>query len=40
MKMPDDLIEMMENCGGEDLLRYLLKEDGMINWETISLYPL
>ena len=40
MKMPDDLIEMMENCGGEDLLRYLLKEDGMINWETISLYPI
>jgi len=40
MEMPDDLIEMMENCGGEDLLRYLLKEDGMINWETIPLYPI
>ena len=40
MKVPHDITEMMKNCGGEDLLRYLLKEDGMINWETISLHPI
>ena len=40
MELPHDLLKMMENCGGEDLLRYLVKEDGIINWETLPLYPI
>jgi len=40
MKEIHDITEMMKNCGGEDLLRYLLKDDGMINWETIPLHPI
>ena len=35
----DKMEQVLDSCGGEDLLRWLLKDDGITNWETIKLYP-
>lgn len=40
MDIIEELHHLMESCGGEDLIRYLLKEDGVRNWETITLHPI
>ena len=40
MDIIEELHHLMESCGGEDLIRYLLKEDGVKNWETITLHPI
>lgn len=36
----DEMEEVLDSCGGEHLLRWLLKDDGITNWETIKLYPI
>ena len=40
MEVEKALHDMMNNCGGEDLLRYLIKEDGYNNWKTVKLLPI
>lgn len=40
MDIMKELNDLMESCGGEDLIRYLLKDDGVIDWETITLNPI
>ncbi|HAI41207.1 MAG TPA: hypothetical protein DCM40_25420, partial [Maribacter sp.] len=40
MDVKEELYHLMESCGGEDLIRYLLKYDGVIDWETITLNPI
>jgi len=31
---------LFDSCGGEDLVRWLLKDDGVVNWKTIKIYPI
>ena len=38
--LEEEMVEVLDSCGGEDLLRWLLKDDGIDNWETIELYPI
>ena len=40
MDINKDFEELLNDCGGEDLIRYLLKEDGVHNWETVELHPI
>ncbi len=35
-----EMEKIMDACGGEDLLRYLIKEDGVINWDSITINPI
>jgi hypothetical protein len=35
-----EMANLFDSCGGEDLVRWLLKDDGIINWDTIKLYPI
>ena len=37
--LDEEMGDVLDSCGGEDLLRWLLKDDGIANWETIKLYP-
>lgn len=39
MDIKYEMQSFMNNCGGEDLIRYLIKEDGIVNWKTIELQP-
>ena len=40
MDIESEMQNLMDACGGEDLIRYLLREDGVFNWETINLHPI
>lgn len=40
MSVERDFAVFLESMGGEDLLRWLLKEDGITNWEQVPLYPI
>tara|TARA_Y100000310_G_scaffold339555_1_gene432573 strand:- start:4116 stop:4739 length:624 start_codon:yes stop_codon:yes gene_type:complete len=35
-----EMANLFDSCGGEDLVRWLLKDDGVIDWDTIKLYPI
>ena len=39
MNIKEALEIMIESCGGEDLLRYLIKDEGVENWEEVKLNP-
>ena len=39
MNIKEELEIMIESCGGEDLLRYLIKDEGVENWEEVKLNP-
>ena len=36
----NEMDNLFDSCGGEDLVRWLLKDDGVIDWQTIELYPI
>tara|TARA_R110000851_G_scaffold37876_7_gene97567 strand:- start:14463 stop:15071 length:609 start_codon:yes stop_codon:yes gene_type:complete len=40
MQVKEDFDNLIESCGGEDLLRYLIKDEGVENWETVTLNPI
>ena len=40
MQIKVELDNLIESCGGEDLLRYLIKDDGLENWQTVELNPI
>jgi len=40
MQVEDELNNLIEACGGEDLLRYLIKEEGVEDWESVTLNPI
>lgn len=40
MEIEKEMKLFMDNCGGEDLIRYLIKEDGILNWQSIELNPI
>ena len=40
MSVERDFAVFLESLGGEDLLRWLMKDDGIIDWSEITLYPI
>lgn len=40
MELNDSLQKFIDSCGGEDLIRYLLKDEGNDNWENLILHPI
>ena len=40
MSVERDFAVFIESLGGEDLLRWLMKDDGIKNWSEITLYPI
>ena len=40
MNLEDEFEKVMESCGGEDLIRYLIKDDGVMNWEVCRISPI
>tara|TARA_R110002020_G_scaffold319988_2_gene536013 strand:- start:188 stop:763 length:576 start_codon:yes stop_codon:yes gene_type:complete len=40
MEIKVELDNLIESCGGEDLLRYLIKDDGLENWQKVELNPI
>ena len=40
MNIKKDFEELLNDCGGEDLIRYLLQDDGVSDWETVVLHPI
>tara|TARA_R110001592_G_scaffold333817_4_gene617857 strand:+ start:1773 stop:2348 length:576 start_codon:yes stop_codon:yes gene_type:complete len=40
MQINVELDNLIESCGGEDLLRYLIKDDGLENWKTVKFNPI
>jgi len=40
MELNDSLQKFIDSCGGEDLIRYLLKDEGKDNWENLILHPI
>ena len=40
MEMEDSLQKFIDSCGGEDLLRYLLKDEGRDDWEDLTFQPI
>lgn len=40
MEIDKEFENLIESCGGEDLLRYLMKDDGVEDWETVKLNPI
>ncbi len=40
MQVKKEMDDLIESCGGEDLLRYLIKEDGLENWKTVNFNPI
>ncbi len=31
-----EMANLFDSCGGEDLVRWLLKDDGVIDWDEMS----
>ena len=40
MQIDDEMAKAMQSFGGEDLIRYLLKDDGVQNWQTVKFHPI
>lgn len=40
MNIKKEMQDLLDSCGGEDLLRYLLKDEGVEDWETVILHPI
>ena len=40
MDIKKEMVKVMDSCGGEDLLRYLMKDDGVINWDKLPINPI
>lgn len=40
MEVKKELNKFLDSCGGEDLIRWLLKDDGYVNWQSMSLMPI
>ena len=40
MQIDDEMERAMKSFGGEDLIRYLLKDDGIQNWQTVKFHPI
>mgnify|MGYP003645060623 CR=1 FL=1 len=40
MEVKVELNKFLDSCGGEDLIRWLLKDDGYRNWQSMSLMPI
>ena len=40
MSMERDFAVFIESVGGEDLLRWLMRDEGMVNWDVAPLYPI